>query len=265
MPEPRPDTWSDSGAPTASTIAVVIPALDEASTIAEVVRRALTQPVEWVIVADNGSTDDTARVATAAGAIVVAEPVAGYGRACTRGSLEAQKLGATVIVYLDGDGSSRPEELPLLVAPITADEADLVLGSRTLGHIARGSMGPHQRFGNLLSAALMRMLYDVQVTDLGPYRAIRTELLTRLDMEEMTFGWPTEMMVKSANGGARIVEIAVAWDHRAGGRSKVSGTLRGSVLAARHILGVTLRHAKWRQRRRSGDAPRPNNGDSMQR
>lgn len=228
------------------TVAVVIPALDEAGNIGTVVKAASAEGVGWVIVADNGSTDDTADEAEQAGAIVVAEPRRGYGYACAAGSEEAIRRGATVIVYLDGDRSSRPEEIGGLVAPIEADEADLVLGSRVLGHIDQGAMAPHQRFGNWMSARLMRRLYRIEVTDLGPYRAITSSLLAKLSMQEMTFGWPTEMTVKSANAGATIVEVPVSWLRRGAGRSKVSGTIRGSLLAARHILGVTIRYSRRR-------------------
>ena len=225
------------------TRAVVVPALNEAGNIATLV--AELQPlVDLVIVADNGSTDGTGAAAIEAGAAVASEPRRGYGQACAAGSAMAMERGADVIVYIDGDHSSVPDEIELLLEPIMADRADLVLGSRTLGHIEQGAMPPHQRFGNWLSATLMRVLYRVTVTDLGPYRAIRTDLLRTLDMEEMSFGWPTEMMVKSANRQARIIEVPVTWRSRRDGRSKVGGTVTGSILAARHILGVTVRHSK---------------------
>jgi hypothetical protein len=145
---------------------------------------------------------------------------------------------------MDGDYSSRPHELPRLRRPIADDEADLVLGSRTLGHIEAGAMPPHQRLGNWLSAGLMSLLYGIRVTDLGPYRAIRADLIQSLEMREMTFGWPTEMMVKAAKQGARLVEVPVSWQRRQSGRSKISGTVRGSILAATTILGVTFRYAR---------------------
>jgi hypothetical protein len=145
---------------------------------------------------------------------------------------------------MDGDYSFLPAELPALLAPILADEADLVLGSRWRGHIAHGAMPFQQRFGNWLAARLMNCLYGLSVTDLGPYRAIRRSLLERLAMREMTFGWPTEMMVKAANEGARIIEAPVSYHPRQAGRSKVSGTVRGALLAAWFILGVTLRYAR---------------------
>ncbi len=221
----------------------VIPALDEAGNIAGVVAEALAA-LDAVVVADNGSTDDTARVAAAAGAFVVVEPRRGYGYACAAGSAEAAARGAEIVVYLDGDGSTVPSEAAALVEPIVNGRADLVLGSRTLGRIERGAMPLHQRFGNVLSAWLMRALYRIEVSDLGPFRAVRTDLLVDLAMSEMTFGWPTEMTVKAARRGADIIEVPVTWRRRGQGRSKVSGTVRGSALAARYILGVTIRHAR---------------------
>lgn len=223
--------------------AVVIPALNEAGAIGDVVRDALDQPVGWVVVADNGSTDGTAAAARAAGAAVVEEPRRGYGYACAAGSARALALGAQTIVYLDGDYSSLPAEMPRLLEPLAAGTADLVLGSRALGEISAGAMPPHQRWGNALSSRLITLLYGVRVTDLGPYRAVRSDLLRALGMREMTFGWPTEMMVKAAKRRARIVEVPVSWRARRAGRSKVGGDLRGSLLAAYSILGVALRYA----------------------
>lgn len=226
-----------------SRVAVIIPALDEAETIGPLVAATRLQAVEYVVVADNGSSDGTAAIARAAGALLISEPRRGYGYACAAGTALAIEQGADVLVYLDGDGSALPSELPRLLAPIERDEADLVLGSRILGNAAAGALAPHQRFGNSLMAALMRRLYGLAVTDLGPYRAIRAGLLQALGMREMTFGWPTEMTVKSARRGARIIEVPVSWANRRAGRSKVSGTLKGSFLAGYYILGVTLRYA----------------------
>ncbi len=223
--------------------AVIIPALNEGGNIYALVSETLRQPVDWVLVVDNGSTDDTAVQAQKAGVQVISEPRRGYGFACAAGTQAAQQQGADILVFMDGDYSSLPAEMARLVTPIQQNEADLVLGSRTLGHIAEGAMPPHQRFGNWLSSGLMSQLYDVPVTDLGPYRAIRTDLLMTLNMREMTFGWPTEMMVKVAKGNGRILEQPVSWHQRRSGQSKVSGTLRGSILAAYYILGVTLRYA----------------------
>lgn len=241
---------------TAAPVGVVIPALDEAGNIGPIVEELQSVGAEIIVVANNGSTDATAAEARAAGAVVVDEPRRGYGWACATGAAAAIEAGAQILVWIDGDRSSRPSQLDQLIAPIRADQADLVLGSRTLGTIGDGAMGPHQRFGNALMAALMRRLYDMSVTDLGPYRAIRAELFSSLAMSEMTFGWPTEMTVKCARRGARILEVPVAWDRRHEGASKVSGTIVGSVLAGWHIGRVTLRHARplLHTLRRSGAA-----------
>ena len=222
-------------------VAVIIPALNEASAIGALVVETLAQPVDQVIVVDNGSTDRTGTEARRAGALVVREPRRGYGYACAAGVAAAG--GADVVVFLDGDHSCLPAELPLLLAPLIENRADLVMGSRELGHIAPGSMPLHQRFGNWLMARLMNALYGLRLTDLGPYRAIRRDLLEALAMREMTFGWPTEMTVKAARRGLRITEAPVSWLPRRAGRSKVSGTVRGTILAAYYIFGVTVRYA----------------------
>ena len=219
---------------------VIIPALNEAGNIAQLVREAAAQPVARVIVTDNGSTDGTGPLAAEAGAHVVVEHRQGYGYACAAGVAAAT---ADILLFLDGDFSSLPAEMPRLFQPVQQGQADLVLGSRVLGDILPGAMPPHQRFGNWLTSALMRRLYRVAVTDLGPYRAIRRDLLLELHMQEMTFGWPTEMMVKCARRRVPILEVPVSFAPRRAGQSKVSGTLRGSVLAAYYILGVTLRYA----------------------
>ncbi|MBV7337033.1 glycosyltransferase family 2 protein [Chloroflexi bacterium TSY] len=218
---------------------VVIPALNEAENIEDLVRQAQKQPVDRVVVVDNGSTDKTAELALEAGADVVSEPRRGYGYACAAGVSN----DAEIVVFLDGDFSSHPDEMEKLLRPIVEGKADLVLGSRMRGHMAEGSMPAHQRFGNWLVSGMMRTLYGIKVTDLGPYRAIRRDLLQQLDMREMTFGWPTEMMVKAARHKARMIEVPVDHYPRRAGQSKVSGTIRGSILAAYYILGVTLRYA----------------------
>jgi glycosyltransferase involved in cell wall biosynthesis len=225
-------------------VAVIIPALNEAESLPHLL--AATHDVcaqfggAQIIVVDNGSADDTAAVAGLAGARVVGEPRRGYGFACAAGV--AAIASADVVVFLDADYSFDPAEMPVLVEPLHADSADLVLGSRVQG--GHGAvMLPHQRFGNWLTAQTVRSLYGVRLTDLGPYRAICSTLLHALDMREMTYGWPTEMIVKAARHGARIVERPVSYYARLAGRSKVSGTLRGSVLAAYVILRTTFRYA----------------------
>lgn len=227
------------------TTTVIIPALNEAGNIRQLVHEVqATAPVE-VIVVDNNSTDSTAEEARDAGAKVVIESRRGYGYACAAGVSGARD--ADVLVFMDGDYSFSPADLPLLLSPIFEGRADLVLGSRELGRIAPGAMPPHQRFGNWLVSRLMNILYGLSITDLGPYRAIRRQLLAELDMQEMTYGWPTEMIVKSARHGARIVEVPVSYQSRRFGHSKVSGTVRGTILATWFILDVTLRYA-WKVR-----------------
>ena len=220
---------------------VIIPALNEAAHIGALVRETLRQPVGRVVVVDNGSTDDTAQQANQAGAEVVHEPRQGYGYACAAGAAAA--AGADILIFIDGDFSCLPDEIPRLLEPLERGQADLVIGSRELGNIVPGAMPFHQRFGNWLSARLMNRLYGLALTDLGPYRAIRRDLFESLAMGEMTFGWPTEMTVKAARRHARICEVPVSWLPRRGGRSKISGTVKGTILAAYYILGVTLRYA----------------------
>lgn len=221
---------------------VIIPALNEAGNIGRLVDQIQPGVATDIIVVDNGSTDTTADEARAAGAHVVSEPRRGYGYACAAGVAAAGS--ADVLAFLDGDGSFDPAELGDLIIPLQEDRADLVLGTRMTGGLAAGAMPPQQLFGNRLVSGLMRFLYGVQVTDLGPYRTIRRDLLESLKMREMTFGWPTEMMVKAAHKQARILEIPVSYRKRWSGKSKVSGTLRGTVLAGYYILGVTLRYAR---------------------
>jgi len=221
---------------------VIIPALNEEDTIGPLVADTLKQPIDAVIVVDNASTDQTAQCARQAGAQVISETRRGYGYACAAGVAAAHD--ADIIIFLDGDYSCRPEEIPDLLGPLWRNEADLVIGSRELGHIAPGSMPSHQRFGNWLMARLMNTLYGLKLTDLGPYRAIRRELLKSLQMREMTFGWPTEMTVKAIRRQARVAEVPVSWHRRYAGQSKISGTVKGTILAAYYILGVTIRYAR---------------------
>lgn len=223
--------------------AIIIPARNEEAPLPGVIAEIPLGVADVVIVVDNGSTDRTAEVAQQAGAIVVREPLAGYGHACAAGVQAAEERDAEVLVFLDADGSFDPGQIPDLLAPIEAAQADLVLGSRPAGGMEPGAMPPHARFGNWLVARLMRLFYGLRVTDLGPYRAIRAGLLARLDMQEMTYGWPTEMMVKAARQHARVVEVPARYRVRRGGRSKVSGTVRGTILATYAILFVTLRYA----------------------
>jgi glycosyltransferase involved in cell wall biosynthesis len=220
-------------------VVVVIPAVDEEEAIARVVSE-VPPVVEQVIVVDNGSRDDTAARARAAGARVVREPRRGYGQACLAGIAAAPE--ADVYAFLDGDHSDYPEQLPALLAPILAGEADLVVGSRRLGRRAPGAHPWHAVLGTRLCVALMNRLIGTEATDLGPFRAITAPALRRLDMRERSFGWTVEMQVKARRRGLRVREVPVDYRPRIG-RSKVSGTLSGSVRAGAGILGTIARHA----------------------
>lgn len=224
-------------------VVVIIPARNEEAALPGVLGEIPGDVVDLVVVVDNGSTDRTVAVAKGAGARVVSEPRAGYGYACAAGVRVARERGAEALVFLDGDGSFDAGQIPELLAPLKAGRADLVLGSRPAGGMEPGAMPAHARFGNWLVARLMGLLYGLRVSDLGPFRAIRADLLDRLGMREMTYGWPTEMMVKAARQGGRVVEVPARYRVRRGGRSKVSGTVRGTLLATYFILWVTLRYA----------------------
>jgi glycosyltransferase involved in cell wall biosynthesis len=224
-------------------VSVVIPALNEEAAIGGVVGEVPRALVHEIIVVDNGSTDRTAALASAAGARVVHEPARGYGAACLAGALAASD--ADVIVFLDGDRNEDPRELPIVLTPVLAGQADLVIGSRARGGAAPGALTPQQRVGNRVVTVLLRLLYGVSLTDIGPFRAIPTRVLRDLAMEHKTYGWPVEMVVKAARRGYRIVEVPVTCRARLG-RSKVAGTLKGSVLAGYHLLFTTLRYA-WRR------------------
>lgn len=222
-------------------ISLIIPALNEVDCIGPLLAELPSGVIHEVIVVDNGSTDGTGEAAACAGARVVCEPRRGYGYACAAGVAAAR---GDTLAFMDGDGSFVPAELPSLLAPIRRGEADLVLGTRMQGGMAAGAMPSHQRFGNRLVAWLLRLLYDLSLTDLGPYRAIRRDLLLALDMAERTYGWPVEMMVKAARHGARIQEVPVSYRPRRAGKSKVGGTVKGTFLATIHILSTVLRYAR---------------------
>jgi len=236
------------------TCAVVIPALNEEAVIGDQVAEVLNaarQPdlpatLTDVYVVDNGSTDRTAQRAGAAGAVVVAEPRRGYGRACLSGVVATGEVD--LIVLMDGDGSDRPDELPRLLAPLLAGEADMVLGSRVLGDAEPGSLLPQQRAGNWIAAQLLRLLYGIRVTDIGPFRVVRRRDLLSLGMSEMTYGWSVEMMARAARRGLRVREVPVGYRRRAGGESKVSGNLRASVRAGFRIIAAILRSRRDRSR-----------------
>ena len=229
-------------------IAAVIPALNEAPSIGRVVEGLHEQALLAtgdVIVVDNGSTDGTGEIARGAGARVVREERRGYGYACLAGVLAARD--AEVIVLLDGDAADDPDDLPRVLEPLLVGEADLVVGSRTLGSRAQGSMTWQQIFGNYLAAFLMRAIYGVRVSDVGPFRAIRRDELLALEMREMTYGWPSEMIVKAARAGYRYREVPVRY-HRRLGVSKVGDTLVGSLKVGWRIISTVLRYSRWTPR-----------------
>jgi glycosyltransferase involved in cell wall biosynthesis len=246
------DRLSGDGAPDPGplpSIVIVIPALNEALSIASVVQSLREQEavsLHDIIVVDNGSTDGTEAQARRAGASVVREERRGYGFACKAGVLAARE--AEVIVLLDGDAADDPQDLPQVLEPLLGDEADLVVGSRARDTRERGSMTPQQVFGNRLAALLMSHLYGIEVSDLGPFRAIRRRDLLALDMREMTYGWSVEMMVKAARADYRYREVPVRY-HRRIGVSKVGGTLKGSLKAGWYIIYTTLRYSRWTPRK----------------
>jgi glycosyltransferase involved in cell wall biosynthesis len=230
-------------------VAVLIPALDEERALPLVLRDlprasaagALAFRVREIIVVDNGSTDGTADAARAAGATVILEPRRGYGAACLAGLSHLASVPPTAVVFLDADHSDDPAELPDVLAPILRGEADLVIGSRVCGTLEPGALTPLQAFGNRLAGALLRGLFGVRATDLGPFRAIRWEALERLRMRDRDYGWTVEMQARAARAGLRVAEVAVRYRRRAAGRSKVSGTLSGVLGAGWKILFTIAR------------------------
>jgi glycosyltransferase involved in cell wall biosynthesis len=221
-------------------LAAVIPALDEAASL-PLVLCEIPRGVR-VIVVDNGSRDGTGEVARRAGAEVVVEPRRGYGRACLAGLAHLAADPPDVVVFLDADHSDYPEELTALVEPIKRGSADFVVGSRVLGGAAPGSLTPQQRFGNALVCVLVDRLYGHRFTDLGPFRAVRYDVLRALEMREPTFGWTIEMQIKAVRRGFRVVEVPVRYRKRIG-TSKISGTLSGTLRAGTKILLTVFRHA----------------------
>ncbi len=220
-------------------IGVVIPALNEARAIGAVVG-AIPDWVDRIVVADNGSTDETGAVAAAAGAVVVREAEPGYGAACLRGIREVADMD--VIVFVDGDFSDHAEDMADLTDPIIAGTADMVIGSRALGDRERGSLTPQQIFGNWLATRLIRLIWGAHYTDLGPFRAIRRTSLDALGMADRNYGWTVEMQIRAAEACLKITEVPVRYRCRIG-VSKVSGTIKGTVMAGSKILLIIGRHA----------------------
>jgi len=223
-------------------VALVIPVLNEGETIGDVVRAVPRAVVDEVIVVDGGSPDDTVARAEEAGARVVIEPRAGYGAACLAG-VRAAAPECRVIAFIDGDGSDDPAELARIVGPVVSGEQDFVIGSRVRGEREPGSMGLHQALAGRAAGLAIRLLYGVRYTDMGPLRAIRRDVLEALDMRERTYGWNLEMQMRVARAGLRILELPVRHRNRAGGTSKVAGSLTGSVRAGWHIATTLARVA----------------------
>lgn len=225
-----------------SYVSVIIAALNEEAAIAEVIESIPKDLVDEIVVVDNGSKDRTAEIASAAGARVVKEPVPGYGRAF-RAGLRSISSECEIVVFLDGDGSDCPEMMDRLVKPIIEGTADFVIGSRTRGSREPGSMNFHQVIAGYTIGFMLGILYGVRSTDMGPFRAIRRDTLERLNLREETYGWPLEMQMRAARARVRTMEVPVDYRRRAGGHSKIAGTVRGSVLAATRILVTFARLA----------------------
>lgn len=221
----------------------VIPALNEEQNIGRVVEALAPYGLRRVVVCDNGSTDRTAAVARDAGAVVVSEPQRGYGAACLAALAHLSQDPPDAVLFLDGDGADDVSRIPALLAPLASDEADMVIGSRTLGNAAPGAITPVQKFGNVLSSTLVSAFFKVKFTDLGPFRSITWRGLQRLEMADRDFGWTVEMQAKAAKRGLRCVEIAVDAHTRMAGKSKVSGSIKGSVKAGIKILYTIGREA----------------------
>jgi glycosyltransferase involved in cell wall biosynthesis len=232
-------------------VSVVIPTHNEAQSIGRVLADLPADIVTEVLVVDSNSSDGTPEIASKMGARVIQEPRRGYGRACLTGLAAA--TNPDVVVFLDGDYSDRPAELPLLLAPIINGRADITMGSRLGKQSIPGALPWHAAFGNRLAAVLIRLLYGLRITDLGPFRGARADVLRGLALEETTYGWAVEIILKGALAGFRIVEVPVSYYPRIG-KSKISGTLRGTVGAAWFIISLIVRY--YFRHRRAG-TPRP--------
>lgn len=224
-----------------SQVAVVIPALNEAGSLPFVLGDM--PHVGWVFVVDNGSTDATATVAQSLGAIVLSQPKPGYGNACQVGIKAANECGAEVVVILDGDHSFSPQEIPKLVHPILVGEADMVLGDRTKTAEA-GALVAQQRFGNWVATSLIQGITGHRYADMGPFRAIRTQSLIAMGMEDPNFGWNVEMQLKALQHQMKVLEVPVECRNRAAGESKISGSVRAGLRCGLKMMLATWRYSK---------------------
>ena len=224
-------------------IKVIIPAFNEENGVGQVIREIPSDLVDEIIVVNNASTDATERISLELGATVLREPIPGYGRACLKGIdyLKRSTLRPDIVVFLDADHSDYPEQMRMLVKPIVDGDADLVIGSRSLGRREKGSMTVQQLFGNWLATRLLRILYNARFTDLGPFRAITFSSLMELDMRDKTYGWTVEMQLKAARKKFRCVEVPVGYRKRIG-FSKISGTLKGTLMAGYKIIATIFRY-----------------------
>lgn len=226
-------------------ISVIIPAFNEEASIARVLADIPSGLVEEVLVCDNNSTDNTAEEAHRAGATVVFQPEPGYGAACLKGMEYLQQKPANqqpdIVVFLDGDYADHPEQMMAVVSPILEADFDLVIGSRALGRMEAGAMQPQQIFGNWLATNLIWLFFKYRFSDLGPFRAIKWAKLLALNMQDRDYGWTVEMQVKAAKAGLRCTEVPVDYRCRIG-TSKVSGTLKGSILAGHKIIWTIFKN-----------------------
>lgn len=222
-------------------VTVIIPAYNEERSIGKVVSAISREIVAHVIVVNNNSTDSTVEVAQKAGAIVLDEPRKGYGWACLKGIEHSKTLNTDIVVFLDGDYSDYPEEIPNVIAPILENDMDMVIGSRVLGKREKGSLTPQQIFGNWLATKLIRLFYRARFTDLGPFRAIKSECLDQLKMADKTYGWTIEMQIKAVKHKMKFCEVPVNYKKRIG-ISKVSGTIKGTVLAGIKIIFAVFKY-----------------------
>jgi glycosyltransferase involved in cell wall biosynthesis len=224
---------------------VIIPAINEENSIAKVIAEIPKSLVSEVIVSDNGSSDNTPEIARQAGATVLIEPAKGYGNACLKAIEYVKSLEekTDIIVFLDADFSDYPEEMTKIIVPIIEADLDLVIGSRALGAMQKGSMTFPQIFGNWLSTRLINLFFGIKFTDLGPFRAIKYNKLLQLDMQDKNFGWTVEMQVKAAKKKFRCVEVPVSYRKRIGA-SKISGTIMGTVLAGHKILWTIFKNLR---------------------